>query len=255
MIKKSYVAEFIGTFVLVLVGCGAAVFGGGQLLATAMAFGLAVIAMAYVIGNISGCHINPAITIGAWINKGIDTKDATMYIAAQMAGALTAAITMWFIEVLGGIPGSAMNFGANVCGGFIAGKAYVGFFVEVIFTCLFVLIALAATDKKKGIGNLAGLVIGLSLIMIHIVVIPMTGTSVNPARTFGPGLMALAQGQPGMTAFAQMWLFIPATVIGGGLAGLLWKVLSADEKPKPVRPTPPAPMPTNQPYNPTMMQQ
>ena len=184
---KKYVAELIGTMVLVLLGCGSAVFAGGVAdtvgagvgtIGVAMAFGLSVIAMAYTIGNISGCHINPAITLGVWLSGGMKTKRALMYMLFQVVGAILGSLILTLL-VSTGAHGGPTATGSNSFAPDAMGQA---FLAEAVFTFIFVLVALGATDEKKGAGNLAGLAIGLTLILIHIVCIPITGTSVNPAR-------------------------------------------------------------------------
>lgn len=217
---KKYLAEMFGTMVLVLMGCGTAVSlncgsDTASVVGTAMAFGLAVVAMAYTIGGISGCHINPAITLGAWLSKRIGGKDAVLYMVFQVIGAILGSTLLWFI-----VNNSCMEFtgtttGANSCSGSIAG----GLLVEIILTFVFVLVVLGTTDEKKGAGNFAGLAIGLSLILIHLVGIHFTGTSVNPARSVGPALFA--QG----AALSQLWVFIVGPFIGAAIAAGVWKLI------------------------------
>lgn len=176
---KKYVAELIGTMVLVLLGCGSAVFAGGVAdtvgagvgtIGVAMAFGLSVIAMAYTIGNISGCHINPAITLGVWLSGGMKTKRALMYMLFQVVGAIIGSLILTLLVSTGAHGGPTIT-GSNSFASDAMGQA---FLAEAVFTFIFVLVALAATDEKKGAGNLAGLAIGLTLILIHIVCIPIT---------------------------------------------------------------------------------
>lgn len=217
--KKSYIAEMLGTMVLVLLGCGSACFGNSEL-AVAFAFGLSVVAMAYCIGNISGCHINPAITIGAWLSGRIDGKDAKMYILFQFIGGILGAGILALLIKSGKDAPDELILGANGYSAIGAGQA---FLAEVIFTFLFVLVVLGATDSKKGAGNLAGLAIGLTLVLIHIVCIPLTGTSVNPARSFGPALFQAGD------AFKEVWLFILAPCIGGALSAFTWKYLTSEK--------------------------
>ena len=185
---KKYFAELVGTFVLTLLGCGTAVslncgVDTASIVGTSMAFGLAVVAMAYTIGGISGCHINPAITLGCLISKRISGKDAAMYMVFQVIGACLAACVLALmtanVDGLEGTGANACQDGVSIAGGLIA---------EIVLTMIFVLVVLGTTDAKKGAGNLAGLAIGLSL--IHILGIGLTGTSVNPARSIGPALFA-----------------------------------------------------------------
>lgn len=225
---KKYIAELLGTMVLVLLGCGSAVFagdiastvgGGTGTLGVALAFGLSVVAMAYCIGNISGCHINPAITLGVWLNGKMETKDAFMYMLFQVVGAIIGSLILSLLVSTGGHAGPTMT-GAN---GFGAGETAQAFIAEAVFTFIFVLVVLGATDEKRGAGSLAGLAIGLTLTLIHIVCIPITGTSVNPARSIGPALME------GGEALSQLWLFIVAPFVGAAFSALVWKFISSEK--------------------------
>lgn len=212
---KKYIAEFFGTLVLVLMGCGTAVslncgIDTASVVGTALAFGLAVVAMAYTIGGVSGCHINPAITLGCWISKRIGGKDAIMYMVAQVLGAIAGSALLWLATSNSALVGTGANTcqaGVSVTGGLIA---------EIIFTFVFVLVVLGTTDSKKGAGNFAGLAIGLSLVLVHLVCIAYTGTSVNPARSIGPALFA------GGDALNQLWIFIVGPFAGAVLAALAW---------------------------------
>lgn len=225
---KKYLAEFIGTFSLVLIGCGAAVVDGKTIadapagigfLGIALAFGLAVVVMAYAIGPISGCHINPAITIAMLIAKKISLTDTIGYVIAQLTGAILASYTL--LTIKSGSPGFTMGewaLGSNGWGpGYLGGYSTTAAFItEMVLTFLF-LFVIFATTSKLGNSNMAGLAIGLTLVVIHLVAIPVTGTSVNPARSFGPAVFA------GGKALAQLWLFIAAPILGGILAALLWR--------------------------------
>lgn len=219
---KKYLAEMVGTMVLVLMGCGVATsVGCGEpagVVATAFAFGLSVVAMAYTIGGISGCHINPAITLGCLLSKRISAKDAAMYMVFQVIGALIGAALLYVLN-----PGSGL--GANMLQnhGGVDITLCQGFAAEVFFTAVFVLVVLGTTDEKKGAGNFAGLAIGLSLVLVHLVCIYYTGTSVNPARSIGPALLAGGQ------AMTDLWIFIVAPFIGAAVAALIWKVLTCDQ--------------------------
>ena len=213
---RKYIAEFFGTLVLVLMGCGTAVslncgVDTASVVGTALAFGLAVVAMAYTIGGVSGCHINPAITLGAWISKRIGSKDAIMYMVAQVLGAISGSALLWLaVDNAAGLSGTGANTcqeGVSTTGGLIA---------EIIFTFVFVLVVLGTTDEKKGAGNFAGLAIGLSLVLVHLVCIAYTGTSVNPARSVGPALFQ------GGAALEQLWIFIVGPFVGAVLAALAW---------------------------------
>ena len=226
---KKYIAELVGTMVLVLLGCGSAVFAGGAAdtvgagtgtIGVALAFGLSVVAMAYCIGGISGCHINPAITLGVWMSGRMESKDALMYMLFQVIGAIVGAGILAALVSTGGHAGPTMT-GAN---SFDVGETAQAFLAEVVFTFIFVLVVLGATDQKRGAGNMAGLAIGLTLALIHIVCIPITGTSVNPARSIGPALMEGGQ------ALSQLWLFIVAPLVGAAFSSLVWKYLGSEEK-------------------------
>lgn len=233
---KKYIAEMIGTMVLVLMGCGSAIFNYGvgstsQVLTVAFGFGLSVVAMAYAIGGVSGCHINPAITFGAFLSGRISGKDAGMYILYQVVGAIIGSALL-FLVVSFIDTGSASYIasggdfatltGANGCqpGVSIVG----GLIAEIIFTFVFVLVVLGATDSEKGAGNFAGLAIGLSLVLVHIVCIPLTGTSVNPARSIGPAIFEAAYGNMG--ALCQLWIFIIGPLFGGALASVVWNMVA-----------------------------
>ena len=225
---KKYVAEMIGTMVLVLMGCGSAVFAGGVAgtvgagvgtLGVALAFGLAVVAMAYTIGGISGCHINPAITLGVWLSGRMNSKDAGMYMIFQVIGAIIGSAILYALISIGGHNGPT-DTGSNT---FDNGEMFQAFIAETVFTFIFVLVVLGSTDEKKGAGYLAGLAIGLTLVLVHIVCIPITGTSVNPARSIGPALF------DGGQALSQLWLFIIAPFVGAALSALVWNAIARDK--------------------------
>ena len=218
---KKYFAEFIGTLVLTLMGCGTAVFLGcgdtAGVVGTALAFGLAVVAMAYTIGEVSGCHINPAITLGVALSGRMTWKDACGYWVGQFLGGIAGAALLYAIIAATGAPGAMGNpagMGAN--GVANAGGVWGACLVEVIATYVFVLVVLGATDSKYGAGKPAGLAIGLALVLVHLVCINLTGTSVNPARSFGPALFA------GGDALKNVWVFICAPLVGGALAACTW---------------------------------
>ena len=218
---KKYLAEAIGTFVLTFLGCGAAVSLGcseantAAVVGTAIAFGLSVVAMAYTIGGISGCHINPAITLGCLLTGRIDSKDACGYMVGQVVGAIIAG------AVLAGIYGCETGLGTNGLAG-CDGSVVKGLIVEGVLTALFVFVVLGATHKTNGAtGNFAGLAIGLSLILIHLVGIHFTGTSVNPARSIGPALFVCGE------ALQNVWVFIVGPFLGAVVAALLWKCVES----------------------------
>ncbi len=217
---RKYLAEMAGTMVLVLVGCGvAASVGCGEpagVAATALAFGLAVVAMAYTIGGVSGCHVNPAVTLGCLLAKRISGKEAIMYIVSQIVGAFIGSAILFALTSATAIQGTGANMcqpGVTIIGGLTA---------EIVFTCVFVLVVLGTTDPEKGAGQFAGLAIGLSLVMVHLVCIRYTGTSVNPARSIAPAVFQGGQ------AIADLWIFIVGPFVGAVLAAGLWKVIGGD---------------------------
>ena len=227
---KKYLAELVGTMVLVLMGCGSAVFAGSAAgavatgvgtLGVAFAFGLSVVAMAYTIGSISGCHINPAITFGVALSGRMSWKDAGMYMLFQVIGAVIGSLIIYILLSTGGHAGPTAT-GANGWSGDIT--MVQAFIAEAVFTFVFVLVVLGTTDAKKGAGNFAGLAIGLTLVLVHIVCIPITGTSVNPARSIGPALFA------GGEALSQLWLFIVAPLVGAAISAFVWKAIAANDK-------------------------
>ena len=223
---KKYFAECVGTFVLTFLGCGTAMFVGcgepAGVVGTAIAFGLAVVAMAYTIGGISGCHINPAITLGVALSGRMSWKEACGYWAGQIIGGILAGAVLLLVANVVSAQDLTGALGSN--GVANAGGAGGAFLVEVIATFLFVLVVLGTTDAKVGAGKFAGLAIGLSLILIHLVCINLTGTSVNPARSIGPAIFA------GGEALKNVWVFICAPLVGGALSALCWKGLAPKEK-------------------------
>jgi aquaporin Z len=220
-----YLAESIGTFVLVFMGCGSAVLAGKQIgyVGIAFAFGLSVLAMVYAIGGISGCHINPAISISMLASGKMKPKDTAIYVVVQCIGATVAAIVLYAVAV--GNPGynlAVNGLGQNGYdtaspGGFSMTS---GFIAEVVLTFIFLLVIYGSTSERAPKG-FAGISIGLSLVLIHLVGIPITGTSVNPARSLGPALIV------GGTALSQLWLFWVAPIMGGLLAALVWRLLES----------------------------
>jgi len=231
---KKYIAELIGTFCLVLIGCGSAVIAGISqtgpsgigLLGISIAFGFAVVAMAYAIGGISGCHINPAVTIGVLTAGKMSVKDAIGYIISQCVGAILGAFVLYLIQ--SGKPGFQMGewaLGSNGWGEGYLGEYGIGsaLLIEAVMTFLFIFVILGTTSKF-GNGAMAGLAIGITLMIIHLVTIPVTGTSVNPARSLGPAVFA------GGKALSQLWLFIVAPIAGAIMAALLWKFGFEKEK-------------------------
>jgi len=222
---KKYLAEMVGTMVLVLMGCGVAVSLGCDpinnipaVVGTALAFGLAVVAMAYTIGGISGCHINPAITLGCLLTKRISVKDACMYMIFQVIGAFIGSAILFLLTSNSGLEGTGANDlqeGVSMLGGLLA---------EIFFTCVFVLVVLGATAKTNGAtNNFAGLAIGLALVLVHLVCIRYTGTSVNPARSIAPAVFQ------GGTALTNLWIFIVGPFVGAILAAIIWKIVEPKE--------------------------
>lgn len=249
IMKKKLLAEAIGTMTLVLLGCGAAVFNGGAtsvaaVLTIAFAFGLSVVAMAYAIGPVSGCHINPAITLGVWLSGRMKCGEALGYMVSQVVGAIAGSAIIWAIVNTGNIALGATATGAN---GFAEGNLIPALIAETVFTFIFVLVVLGATTSTnapsdKGytltVGRtgedvkltyatdrtiFAGLAIGLTLVLIHIVCIPITGTSVNPARSIAPALFQ------GGEALRQLWVFIAAPFAGAICAAGVWRCLAGKE--------------------------
>jgi aquaporin Z len=231
---KKYVAELIGTAVLVLVGCGAVAIGGygGSfplgIVPVGFAFGLAVTAMAYAIGPVSGCHINPAITVAMVAAGRMEPREAIGYIVSQVVGGIVGALVLYVILAGkgGGYDFAVLGLGQNgwgteYLGGFGIGSAIV---VEIVATFIFAAVILGVTQEGGGMGRPAGLIIGLTLFALHLPFVMVTGLSVNPARSFGPAVFV------GGTAIAQVWLFIVMPIVGGVIAGWLFraKVLSAD---------------------------
>ncbi|MBO1625422.1 aquaporin [Bacillus cereus] len=221
MLKKG-IAEFIGTFVLVLFGTGTAVLGGGiegiGTLGIAMAFGLSIVAMAYSIGTISGCHVNPAVSIAMFVNKRMSAMELACYLLAQILGGLLGTATL--VTILKSSNMSLDNLGQNSFGNLgLSGS----FLVEFILTFVFILVIIAVTGKK-GNAQLAGLVIGFTLVLVHLLGIPLTGTSVNPARSLAPALFA------GGEAVSQLWVFIVAPIVGGIVAAIVGKFVLNTEK-------------------------
>ncbi len=224
---KKYLAEMVGTFVLTFLGCGAAVslncgVDTASVVGTALAFGISVIAMAYTIGGISGCHINPAITLGVFLSGRMSGKDCGMYMIFQTIGGLIAAALLALLVSTDPSLVQGTATGANACA---SDNVVNGLLAEVLLTFIFVLVVLGATSKANGATNdFAGLAIGLALILIHLVGIHYTGTSVNPARSIGPALFE------GGKALSQLWVFIVGPFVGGALAAGCWKMIAPEEK-------------------------
>ena len=225
---KKYIAEFIGTLTLVTIGCGTAMLVGcdaasgcGYIL-TAFAFGLTIVGMAYAVGNISGCHINPAVSLGVLLSGGMTGKDFIGYVIAQCLGALAGSGLTAAIFGMGGVTDMTGGFGTNGLAG-VNGSAAAGLLVEIVLTFFFVFVILGVTSKKANHGSFGGVVIGFTLVLVHILGIGLTGTSVNPARSFGPAVVAAISGNS--APIACLWVFIVGPLVGGALAAVVYKYL------------------------------
>ncbi len=230
---KKYVSEFIGTLILVVLGCGTAMLvgcdaasGGGYIL-TALAFGLAIVATAYSIGNISGCHINPAVSLAVLMTGGLTVADFIGYVIAQCLGAICGSALLAAVFSLGGVTDMTGGFGSNGLAG-VNGSIVAGLLVEIVLTFIFVMAILGVTSKKANHGSFGGLVIGLTLTAVHILGIGLTGTSVNPARSIGPAVVAALSGNT--TPLSSLWVFIVAPLVGAALAAVVYNALSGEKK-------------------------
>ena len=213
---KKYIAEFVGTLMLTLIACGVAAITGGELVPTSLAFGFVIVAMAFSIGNVSGCHINPAVSLSQLIVGKMQVAEFCKYVVAQFLGAIAGS------ALLGACLESFNSLGANSYGSGLAGTVWIALLVEVILTFLFVTVILGVTDKKEN-GQVSGIVIGLTLTLVHLFGIPFTGTSVNPARSLAPAIFQ------GGEALSQVWVFIVAPLVGAALAGLFYKYVLKSE--------------------------
>lgn len=223
---RKYLAEFVGTLVLVAFGCGVAAILGcdtpAGYVGTALAFGLVIVAMAYSIGNVSGCHINPAVSLAMLITKKMSLKDFIFYVGAQILGALVGA----FIVAL--LSGSLMNVGANAVQPALTNvyanipALLIALVAEIVLTFVFVIAILGVTSRVENKG-VVGIVIGLSLTLVHLLGIGLTGTSVNPARSIGPAIVAAIGGN--LTALSQIWIFIVGPLVGALLAAVIYSLL------------------------------
>lgn len=232
LLKKS-IAEFIGTFVLVFFACGVAALTKGDLVSTSLAFGLVIVAMAYSIGRISGCHINPAVSLGCALSGRMSWKEFGAYVLSQILGGFVGGVA--FFGILKLAAGDAFELFGNACNaapntdatGIIAAVL-----VEIILTCVFVYVILNVTAENSGAGKKAGIIIGLTLTLVHLVGINLTGTSVNPARSIATAFCALifnGNSEP----LAQVWIFIVAPMVGGALAAVIYKALHKDDSSQP----------------------
>lgn len=230
LIKKA-IAECLGTFVLVFVACGVALATGGELVSTSFAFGLTIVAMAYSIGRISGCHINPAVSLGCLLTKRMTLKEFFVYVGSQVLGGILGAILIFGLFKMGDYPvnyaGGASNF--SLTGEYSVGGVIGALITEVVLTFIFVLVILNVTEENSPVGKFAGIIIGLTLVLVHLIGINLTGTSVNPARSIATAVANMIYGQ-GFDAISQVWMFIVAPLAGGALAALCYKLLFAKAK-------------------------
>ena len=222
---KKCIAEFIGTFTLVLIGCGTAMLVGcksdtgcGYIL-TAFAFGLVIVGMAYTVGNVSGCHINPAVSLAVLISGRMSITDFIFYVISQCLGAISGAACLKIIFSMGQVTDMTGGLGSNGLAG-VNDSIGAGLIVEILLTFIFVLVILGVTDSKYNHGSFGGVVIGFALVMVHILGIGLTGTSVNPARSIGPAIFA------GGAALSSLWVFIVGPFIGAALAALIYKLIA-----------------------------
>ena len=230
---NKFFAELLGTFVLVLGGCGTAIFGHVGFLGVAIAFGLTVVAMAYGIGHISGAHLNPAVSFGVFVNGRMTLKEMLTYWAAQIIGGLLAGAILLLIAKTANMTigtFAANGYGeffsaADVEGGYLQTNCLGAFLTEAILTFIFLIVILGVTDSRHENGKFGGLAIGLTLVLIHLISIPLTNTSVNPARSIGVAFFS-----ENAYALPQLWLFIVAPLVGAGLAGLAYKCLGGCKK-------------------------
>lgn len=232
LVKKA-VAEFIGTFTLVFVACGVACITHGEKVATSLAFGLTIVGMAYAVGRVSGCHINPAVSLGCLLTGRMNAKEFCVYVISQILGGFVGAALLFGIFKMSGmmeglVPvGNACNYAVNFSNKLTAGNVIGALLTEIVLTCIFVYVILNVTDEKANTGIVAGIVIGLTLTLVHLVGIGLTGTSVNPARSIATALAdAIYNGTT--EALAQVWMFIVAPLAGAALAAVLYNVLNKE---------------------------
>lgn len=220
---KKFIAEVIGTFMLVFIGTGSVVFGGDTIghVGIALAFGLSIVAAAFSIGTVSGAHLNPAVSIAMFINKRLSSKDLINYIVAQVLGAILASAVVFFLANQSGLDIAKVGLGQNALAEGVSPLA--GFVFELIATFIFVLVIVTVTSNTKGNGKIAGIVIGLTLALMILLGLNITGLSVNPARSLAPALFV------GGDALAQIWIFILAPIVGGALAAIVGDKLLGTE--------------------------
>lgn len=231
-LTKKVFAEFFGTFVLVFVACGVAGATGGDLVATSLAFGLTIVAMAYSVGRVSGCHINPAVSLGCWLTKRMSAGEFFAYVISQILGGSAGALLIFGIFKMADIKpvGDACNYAVGyAANGLTTGGIVGALIVEAVLTCIFVYAILNVTDKKSETEKIAGVVIGFTLTVVHLLGINFTGTSVNPARSIATALSALIYNGDAVP-FEQVWIFIVAPLVGAAIAAGLYKVLNTEKE-------------------------
>ena len=231
MFKKAC-AEFFGTFVLVFVACGVAAATGGSLVATSLAFGLVIVAMAYSVGRVSGCHVNPAVSLGCLLTKRMTLKEFCYYVVAQILGGFVGAVLVFGVFKMANVDliGNACNYATGyAANGLTVGGVFSALITEIILTGIFVYTILNVTDKNFGQGNIAGIIIGLTLTLVHLIGINITGTSVNPARSIATAFADLIYNG-NTAALAQVWMFIVAPLAGAVAAACIYKYLNAEKQ-------------------------
>lgn len=232
LLKKA-LAECLGTFVLVFFACGVAALTNGDIVPTALAFGLAIVAMAYSVGRISGCHINPAVSLGLFLAKRISGKELLVYILSQLVGGILGGVLLFGIVKMSGLAaGDACNYAINsgvAHDTLNAGNIIGSLLTEIFLTFIFVYVILNVTDEKANFGAFPGLIIGLTLTLVHLIGIPLTGTSVNPARSIATAFAALIY-QGSATALSQVWISILAPLVGAVLAAVIYKALHKNKE-------------------------
>ena len=228
LLKKA-VAECLGTFVLVFFACGVAAITGGDLVPTALAFGLVIVAMAYSVGRISGCHINPAVSLGCFLAKRMSLKEMLVYILSQIVGGFLGAMLLFGIAKMSGfvLAGNACNLVIN--NDLNAGTIIGSLLTEIVLTFVFVYVILNVTDENAKFGSFPGLIIGLTLTLVHLIGINLTGTSVNPARSIATAFAALIYNGDA-TPLSQVWIFILAPLVGAVIAAIVYKALHKEAK-------------------------
>ncbi|MBQ9369532.1 MAG: aquaporin [Clostridia bacterium] len=236
LLKKA-IAEFIGTFTLVFIACGVAALtggstNGGSIAATALAFGLTIVAMAYSVGRVSGCHINPAVSLGCLLTKRMNAKEFGVYVCSQILGGFVGAVLLFGIIKMANVAAINPDLG-NACNAAVGGVQNAGGIIgalltEIVLTCIFVYVILNVTDEKAGTSKIAGIVIGLTLTLVHLVGIRLTGTSVNPARSLATAISAAIYNGT-VEPLAQVWMFIVAPLAGAALAAFIYKALNTEK--------------------------